>query len=270
MFVTDETMAPGDVARLAEDRGLQALFVPEHTHIPRGSGPRPRGGELPRHYFRSLDPFVALTAAAATTSRVRLGTGILLVVQRDPITTAKAVASLDHVSGGRLELGVGAGWNRPEIANHGTAFERRFGVLRERVEAMKVIWTQDEASYRGRHVRFEAIASWPKPVQRPHPPVLVGGTGPKVLDRVLAYGDGWFPNREDGLRERVAELQQRAADAGRGRIPVTYFGAAPEPEAVERLADAGVDRVLFMLPSGPAAAVEPVADAAAAVAARFG
>src|SRR4051812_35682166 len=222
--------------------------------------PRDSVREVDRKYYRSLDPFVTLTAAAAATSRLRLGFGIMLLAQRDPITTAKAVASLDHVSGGRVEVGLGAGWNVPEIENHGTPFERRFGVLRERAEAMKAIWTQDEASYHGRHVNFDAIRSWPKPAQQPHPPLWVGGNAETVLDRVLRYGDGWFPNRSDGLAERIAALRRRGEEAGRGRIPVTYFGAAIDPGAVEQLAAAGVDRVLFMLPSAPRPEIERALD----------
>ncbi|MEA2324006.1 MAG: hypothetical protein QOD81_3856 [Solirubrobacteraceae bacterium] len=264
IFVTDETTAPGDLGRLVEDRGFQALFVPEHTHMPRHSV-----RDVGRHYHRSLDPFVTLTAAAAATSALRLGFGIMLLTQRDPITTAKAIASLDVVSAGRVEVGVGAGWNVPEIENHGTPFGQRFGVLRERVEAMKAIWTQDEAAYHGRHVNFDAIGSWPKPVQRPHPPIWVGGTGERVVDRVLRYGDGWFPNSRDRLAERIAQLRRRGEEAGRGHVPVTFFGAPSDPEVVEELQGAGVDRVLFMLPSASPPEIERAADAAAAVAARY-
>lgn len=264
-FVTDETPAPGEIGRLVEDRGFQALFVAEHTHMPHDTV-----REVDGKYYRSLDPFVTLTAAAAATSTLRVGFGILLVPQRDPITTAKAIASLDVVSGGRVELGVGAGWNVPEIENHGTPFEKRFGVLRERIEAMKAIWSEDEASYHGRYAGFERIVSWPKPIQRPHPPLWVGGAGEKVLDRVLRYGDGWFPNRRERLAERIAELRRRGEEAGRGRIPVTHFGTPIDEAVVEELAEAGVDRVLFMLPSGPRAEVERAADDAAVVAARLG
>jgi probable F420-dependent oxidoreductase len=263
IFVTDETTPPGALGRLVEERGFQALFVPEHPHMPRGTV-----RDVDRKYYRSLDPFVTLTAAAESTSTLRLGFGILLLAQRDPITTAKAIASLDHVSGGRVEVGLGAGWNVPEIENHGTPFERRFGVLRERAEAMKAIWTQDEASYHGRYVSFDRIMSWPKPVQSPHPPLWIGGTGEKVLDRVLRYGDGWFPNQRDGLAERIAELRRRAAQDGRDHVPVTYFGAPSEPEVLRELEDAGVDRVLFMLPSAAPDEVERALDDAAALAER--
>jgi probable F420-dependent oxidoreductase len=263
-FVTDETPSPGDIGRLAEERSFSALFVAEHPHMPRDTV-----RDVDRKYYRSLDPFVTLTAAAAATTSLRLGFGIMLLPQRDPITTAKAVASLDVVSGGRVEVGLGAGWNVPEIENHGTRFDQRFGVLRERAEAMKAIWTQDEASYHGRYVEFDNIFSWPKPVQKPHPPLWIGGTGEKVIDRVLRYADGWFPNSRDRLAERIAELRRRGEEAGRGRIPVTHFGTPIDAAAVEELDAAGVDRVLFMLPSADAAEMERAADEAVAVAERF-
>jgi probable F420-dependent oxidoreductase len=267
-FVTDETPPPGDIGRLVEERGFGALFVAEHTHMPRDSV-----REVERKYYRCLDPFVTLTAAAATTTTMRLGFGIMLLPQRDPVTTAKAIASLDFVSGGRVEVGLGAGWNKPEIENHGTPFDKRFGVMRERAEAMKEIWCSDEASYHGRYVNFDHIMSWPKPVQKPHPPLWIGGLGEKVLDRVLRYGDGWFPNshdpESDRLAERIAELRRRGEEAGRGRIPVTAFGVPIDAAMVEQFASAGVDRVLFMLPSAPAPEMEPAADEAAAVAQRM-
>jgi probable F420-dependent oxidoreductase len=263
-FVTDETPAPGDIGRLVEERGFDSLFVAEHTHMPHDTV-----RDVERKYYRCLDPFVTLTAAAATTTTLRLGFGIMLLPQRDPITTAKAIASLDHVSGGRVDVGLGAGWNVPEIANHGTPFDKRFGIMRERVEAMKAIWTKDEASYHGRYVDFDRITSWPKPAQTPHPPLWVGGLGEKVLDRVLRYGDGWFPNSRDPagdhLAERIAQLRRRGEEAGRSRIPVTAFGVPIDAGRVEEFAEAGVDRVLFMLPSAERAEVERAADEAAAL-----
>ncbi len=267
-FVTDETPTPADIGRLVEERGFDSLFVAEHPHMPRDSV-----RDVERKYYRSLDPFVTLTAAAAATTTLRLGFGIMLLPQRDPITTAKAIASLDYVSGGRVEVGLGAGWNTPEIENHGTPFGQRFGVMRERAEAMKAIWAQDEASYHGKYVNFDTIMSWPKPVQRPHPPLWIGGLGEKVIDRVLRYGDGWFPNSRDPegdrLGERVADLRRRGEEAGRGRIPVTAFGVAIDEAVVGQFDSAGVDRVLFMLPSAERAEVERAADEAAALAARL-
>ncbi len=186
-FPTGDGVSPGEIARLAEQRGFESLFFAEHTHIPASrESPFPGGGELPRKYANTYDPFVALSASAAATSSLRVGTGICLVVERDPIVTAKEVASIDHISGGRFEFGVGAGWNREEMSNHGTDPRTRMRLMAERIEAMKAIWTEDEASYKGRFVEFERIWSWPKPLQRPHPPILVGGNGPTVLDRVLA------------------------------------------------------------------------------------
>jgi probable F420-dependent oxidoreductase len=264
IFVTDEMPGPGEIGRLVEERGFGAMFVAEHPHMPRDTV-----REVERKYYRSLDPFVTLTAAAMTTTTLRLGFGIMLLPQRDPITTAKAIASLDVVSGGRVEVGLGAGWNVPEIENHGTPFDKRFGVMRERAEAMKAIWENDEASYHGRYVNFDHIMSWPKPVQKPHPPLWIGGMGEKVIDRVLRYGDGWFPNSrdpvKDRLAERIAELRRRGEEAGRGRIPVTAFGVPIDAGMVEQLADAGVDRVLFMLPSAERDEVERAADEAAAL-----
>jgi probable F420-dependent oxidoreductase len=268
IFPTDYSIGPGELARAAEEHGFSALFFAEHTHIPViRETPRPGGGELPRRYWHTLDPFVALTAAAAATERLRLGTGVCLVIERDPITTAKEAASVDLVSGGRFEFGVGGGWNREEMANHGTDFSRRFGLMRERVEAIKAIWTQDEPEYHGKYVDFPPSWSWPKPVQKPHPPVLVGGTGEKVLDRVLRYGDVWMPNRiaEPGrLKGRIAELRERA---GR-HVPVTYYGGDGTDEFVERLTDAGVDRVLLQLPDAAADEVLPLLERYAELAAR--
>jgi probable F420-dependent oxidoreductase len=248
VFPTDETLLPGEVARLVEERGFESLWFPEHTHIPASrETPYPAGGDLPSMYWRTLDPFVALTAAAAATTRLRLGTGICLVVERDPIITAKEVASLDLLSGGRVEFGVGAGWNREEMRNHGTDPRVRMALMAERVEAIKEIWTHDEASYHGEHVSFDRIWSWPKPVQSPHPRVWVGGNGPTVEDRVLRFGDGWMPNviDDDELLGRIAALRSRA---GRD-VPVTINASPRRPERLARYAEAGVERALFYLPS---------------------
>jgi probable F420-dependent oxidoreductase len=273
VFPTDDAADPATIARLVEERAFESLFFPEHTHIPASRmTPYPGGGELPRAYSHTLDPFVALTAAATATERLLVATGICLVVERDPITTAKEVASLDQVSGGRFLFGVGAGWNEEEMENHGTEPRRRFGIMRERIEAMKAIWTQDEAAYHGRYVDFEPIWSWPKPVQKPHPPILVGGNGEKVLDRVLAFGDEWMPNRlrdEQRFFARVTELQERAQETGRNRIPVTFSGAPTEPEVIERLAGGGIDRCVFYVPPAAAGEIERHIDERAALVERI-
>jgi probable F420-dependent oxidoreductase len=257
-FPTDDAIEPATLGRMAEERGFESVFVTEHTHIPLSRETAyPAGGELPREYWRIYDPFVALTTMAAATERIRVGTAICLLIERDPIVTAKEVASLDRLSGGRMLFGIGAGWNLEEMRNPGTDPRTRFTRMRESVEAMKAIWTQEEAEYHGKLIDFDPIWSWPKPVQKPHPPVLVGGRGEKVLDRVVAYGDEWIPNRvksPEELGERIAELQRRAEAAGRERIPVTVFGAKSELRLLERLRAAGVTRALFYLrPDEPAA-----------------
>ena len=263
IFPTETVQEPGELAQMAEQRGFQCLLFPEHTHIPASRRtPYPGGGELPPEYSRTYDPFVALTAAAAATERILIGTGICLVIERDPIITAKEVASVDRLSGGRFLFGVGAGWNQEEMEDHGTDPSRRFGIMRERIEAMKAIWSQDEASYSGRYVNFERIWSWPKPAQAPHPPILLGGNGPKVLDRVIAYGDEWLPNRvpDDEMAARVEELRRRGAEAGRGEIPVTVVGMMRDPTRIERLEKAGVHRGIFWLPADGRVAVEQALD----------
>jgi probable F420-dependent oxidoreductase len=259
MFQTEYALDPATLGRLVEERGFESLWLTEHTHIPASrKTPHAAGGELPPEYSHTYDPFVALTAAAGATERIKVATGICLVTERDPIITAKEVASLDRVSEGRFLFGIGAGWNREEMENHGTDPSRRFGLMRERVEAMKAIWTEEEAEYHGKHVDFDPIWSWPKPVQHPYPPIVVGGRGPKAIDRVLAYGDGWMPNRLSvgELRGRIEELRRRAEEAGRDPIPVGFSGAAPEPETVEGLMEAGVHRITFYVKPEDAGRVE--------------
>ena len=255
-FPTDESVEPATLARMAEERGFESVFVTEHTHIPAGrETPYPGGGELPREYWRIYDPFVALTTMAAATERIRVGTAICLLVERDPITTAKEVASLDRLSGGRFLFGVGAGWNLEEMRNHGTDPERRFGILRERVEACKELWTTEESSYHGRYVDFDRIHSFPKPLSAPHPPVLVGGNGPTVHRRVLAFGDGWFPNRippDEQMIARVEELQRLGRRAGRGPIPVSLQVPPRDLAVLERYEAAGVTRAVHLLRAGDA------------------
>jgi probable F420-dependent oxidoreductase len=267
---TEDVQPPSELARMAQERGFESLFFPEHTHIPASrETPPPGGGELPREYSRTYSPFVALMAAAAATDRLLIGTGICLVTERDPIITAKEVATLDRLSGGRFLFGVGAGWNVEEMRDHGTDASKRFGLMRERIEAMKAIWSAEEASFRGRYVNFERIWCWPKPVQQPHPPVLVGGTGPRVLDRVLAFGDEWIPTSmadEEVMICRFGELARRAAEAGRDPVPITVAAMTPEPALIERFERAGVHRAVFGLPSTNPEEVEQELDRCAAVA----
>lgn len=252
-FLTDDSIPPVELARAAEERGFESVLLPEHTHIPaERRTPYPGGGELPREYARTLDPFVALAAMAAVTERLRVGTGICLVTERDPIVLAKEVASLDHLSGGRFLFGVGMGWNREEMVNHGTDPAARVAVLSERMAAMQAIWSSEEASYGGRFVRFDRIWSWPKPVQQPRPPVLVGGAGPSAIDRLLEYGDEWYPiNRGDPARlaAQIVELQRRAAEVDRAPVPVSLYAATPEAAALDRYRGMGIGRAVLLLPS---------------------
>jgi probable F420-dependent oxidoreductase len=261
-FPTEYSIEPGELALLAEEHGLESVWAAEHTHIPVSRRtPYPAGGELPREYSHTYDPWITLTAMAAATATIRLATGISLVVEHDPIVLAKQVSTLDRVSGGRLIFGVGAGWNREEMENHGTDPRTRFSLLRERVEAMKAIWTSDEAEYHGERVDFDPIWQWPKPLQKPHPPILLGGNGPKVLERVVAFADGWMPNwglqTNEELIERIEELQRLAADAGRGQIPVTVYAPRSKPEVLEPLAEAGVERAVLWVPPATRDEVAP-------------
>jgi probable F420-dependent oxidoreductase len=251
-FLTDYGIDGPTLARATEERGFDGLFLTEHTHIPASrESPWAGGPELPRRYWHTYDPFVALAAMAMVTQRIALGTAVSLVLQHHPIGLAKTVASLDRIAGGRFELGVGPGWNREEMANHGVDPRTRTRRMLEHVAAMREIWTTDEAEFHGEFVDFGPIWSWPKPVRTP--PVLIGGEGPTVLDRVLSHGDGWMPrhfalDEADAFAGRVAELRRRTADAGRDHLSVTVFGAAPDRRVLESCADAGVDRVLYDLP----------------------
>jgi probable F420-dependent oxidoreductase len=251
VFATDETLSPSDLAILVEERGFESLFVTEHTHIPanrRTPGPDGRL-DLPREYSRTLDPFVTLTAMAVATTRLRVGTGILLVAQHEPLTTAKALASVDLLSGGRLLFGVGAGWNIEELEHHGVAAAERFAVMQEHVEAIRAVWSQEEAAYEGRHVSFKPSWSWPKPVSPPS--VLVGGNGARVLDRVLRIGDEWAPADvgPDHMLPRLAELAERSEGSGRSPMPTSMFAATHDHRTLDRYEHAGVHRAVFVLPS---------------------
>ena len=237
MFVTDYSMRPDELARALEERGFESMWVPEHTHIPASRiSPWPGGPDLPQMYWHTYDPFVALTAAAAVTTNLKLGTGICLMIERDPITTAKEVASLDLISNGRFIFGIGGGWNAEEMEDHGTNFRRRWRILRENILAMKAIWTEEEPEFHGRYVNFDKCWAWPKPAQKPHPPILMGGDGPTTFDRVLEYCDGWMPisgRAAEGpsLPEKIQTLKHRAEDIGRDpdSINITVFGARPGP-----------------------------------------
>ena len=244
---TDETVDPGTLARMVEESGMfDSLFFGEHTHIPASRESPFPDGELPRDHHRTLDPFVALTAAACATTDLLLGTGICLLVARDPIICAKEVASLDRVSGGRTILGVSGGWNLEEMRNHGTDPRTRFALQKERAEAMRTLWTEEEASYHGRFVNFDRVWSWPKPVQSPLP-VILGGNGPRAEARVLDYGDGWGPMHAPGILERVAAFVKSARAEGRD-LPVTvFFYGVPAQEVLEAYAEAGTARVSFAL-----------------------
>ena len=254
IFATDYTIRIDELAREAEQRGFESLFIPEHTHIPASRrSPWPGGPELPREYWHTLDPFVALGYAAAATSTIRLGTGICLLTERDPIVNAKEAATLDLLSGGRFELAIGAGWNAEEMENHGTDFATRFRVMSERARAMKVIWAEEEPEFHGEFVDFDPIWSWPKPVQSPNPPILVGGETDYTLRRVVEWADGWFPRGRGGFdpAEGMARLKRIADEAGRSMdtINVSLFGVEPNREALDRAAEAGVTRAILGLPS---------------------
>ena len=266
MFFTDYSMSPTELARALEDRGFDSLWVPEHSHIPlTRKSPFPSGGALPKKYYDVMDPFVVLGAAAAVTKTLLLGTGICLIAQRDPIQTAKQVASIDQVSGGRFLFGVGNGWNEDEMANHGTAFASRHKLARERVEAMKVIWTESKAEYYGEFVNFEPMMTWPKPVQKPHPPIIVGGAFPYAARRAIRYGDGWIP-RDDWLeRDGMGVLDQfrkMATDAGRdpATLPISIFRVPDDIDRLRLCEQLGIDRVVFSLPAEKEDKLLPILD----------
>jgi probable F420-dependent oxidoreductase len=245
---TEETLRPAEVARRVEDLGLESLFLGEHTHIPWSRESAYPMGELPRNYWRTLDPFVALTDAAAGSSHIRLGTGVCQLAQRDPIVCAKEVASVDVLSGGRFELVVGAGWNLEEMRNHGTEPAQRFAILEDRLEAMREMWAQDEATYHGPYVNFDRIAVWPKPAQKPYPPVLLAGNGPSAERRVLEHADGWAPVGMPDIADRVRRLQAQALSAER-KVAVSIFACPVSAKDFEELEDAGVDRCVHWVDS---------------------
>ena len=252
-FPTDYGIDPGELARAMEERGFESLFVCEHTHIPVSRRtPFPGGGELPKRYAHTHDPFVALSFAAAATTKLKLGTGICLMAQRDPIVTAKVIASLDQLSGGRFLFGVGGGWNVDEMENHGSKYETRFKLVRERLLAMKEIWTKEEASFHGEMVNFDPVWSYPKPAQKPHPPILLGGETDYTLRRIVEFCDGWFPRATPAFdpKEAVGRLRQMASTSARDwqSLSITVFRAPADAGKLAGYRDAGIARALIEIP----------------------
>ncbi len=264
MFFTDYSMGPAELARALEQRGFDSLWAPEHSHIPLSrESSFPAGGELPKQYYDVMDPFVTLAVAAGATSTLKVGTGVCLVVQRDPIQTAKCVASLDQVSAGRFLFGVGDGWNADEMRNHGTEFKTRHKLARERIEAMQQIWTKSKPEYHGEMVDFGPMMTWPKPVQKPYPPIYVGGAFPYGARRALRYGDAWMPHRKrphyDNVAAFIPEFRQMAEAAGR-QVPVTIWGAKEDKAMLEADRALGVERVIVSFESAKADVILPQLD----------
>jgi probable F420-dependent oxidoreductase len=266
MFFTTASMQPAPLARAMEERGFESLWVPEHTHIPSSlKSAYPAAGGLVRAYYELMDPFLALNTAATVTSKLKVGTGIALITQRDPIVTAKMVSSIDQLSGGRFLFGVGNGWNQDEIENHGTAFESRHKLARERVEAMKAIWAEEEPEYHGEFVSFGKMKQWPKPFQKPHPPIIVGGAFPYAARRAVRYGDGWIP-RDDWLdRDGIDVLDKfraMAKEAGRdpASLSISTFRVRDDLERLKRYRELGIDRVVFSLPAEKDDKIMPILD----------
>jgi len=267
MFFTDYAMAPGVLARALEERGFESVWAPEHSHIPLSrKSPFPSGGELPKKYYDTMDPFVTLTAAAAATSRLMVGTGVCLVAQRDPIQTAKLVASIDQVSDGRFLFGVGNSWNQDELEDHGVKFADRHKVARERIEAMKEIWTKSKPEYHGEFVKFDPMMTWPKPTQKPHPPVIVGGAFPYSARRAIRYGNGWIPHASRTTYEEIGtlipEFRQMCNEAGRNpdEIAMTVWGPKQDIPLMKRYMELGVERVVYTVESEKSDKVLPVLD----------
>ena len=266
MFSTHYAIRPDDLGRAVEQRGFESLWVPEHTHIPSSRKTAyPAGGGLIRPYYDIMDPFLVLNAAATVTTRLKIGTGIALIVQRDPIITAKAVATIDQLSQGRFLFGVGNGWNQDEIENHGTAFKSRHKLARERIEAMKTIWANEEPEYHGEFVKFEKMKMWPKPYQKPHPPIIVGGRIEFAAKRAFRYGDGWIP-RDDWLEtegiESIHKFRKMAADAGRdpASLPISIFRTPENLDRLKLCRDLGIDRAVFSLPAEKEDKILPIMD----------
>jgi probable F420-dependent oxidoreductase len=265
MFMTDYAIGAAELARALEERGFESLWNPEHSHIPLSrKTPFPGGGDLPKMYYDAMDPFVTLSVAAAVTTRLKVGTGVCLVIQRDTLQTAKLVASIDQVSRGRFLFGIGGGWNQDEMEDHGTVYATRFKRMREQIEAMKVIWTENKPEYHGDIVDFPPMMAWPKPVQKPHPPVIIGGAFPHAARRAVRYGNGWVPiaGRGGTLDDWLPAFKDMLAEAGRtlADVPITMFGVPPDADLVKRYRDQGVTRVVGGCPPEPADKTLPLLD----------
>ena len=265
MFMTDYAIGAADLARALEERGFESLWNPEHSHIPLSrKTPFPGGGDLPKMYYDAMDPFVTLSVAAAVTTKLKVGTGVCLVIQRDTIQTAKLVASIDQVSSGRFLFGIGGGWNQDEMEDHGTVYATRFKRMREQIEAMKKIWTENKPEYHGEIVDFPPMMTWPKPVQKPHPPVIIGGAFPHAARRAVRYGNGWVPiaGRGGSLEDWLPAFKEMLAEAGRSLadVPITMFGVAPDARPGQALPDMGVTRVVAGCPPEPADKTLPLLD----------
>ena len=262
IFPTDYSIQPVEIAKEAEARGFQSLFFPEHTHIPTNRNPPfPGGGELPKQYWHSHDPFVALGACAAVTSEIRLGTGICLIIERDPITTAKEIATLDMISNGRTIIGIGAGWNREEMENHGADFKNRWQIVKEKVEAMRAIWTDEEPEYHGKYVDFDPIWSYPKPIQDGGPPIWMGANSKWVFERIADYADGWMPigglgsGNMNRLKEALDSKNRKIED-----LTLALFGGPKDRAQIVGRIEQGFDEVIFSLPSEGPDQVLPLLD----------
>lgn len=277
MFFTAYSMTPAALGRALEERGFESVWAPEHSHIPLSrKTPYPGGGPLPEKYYDTMDPFVTLTEAAAATKTLKVATGICLVSQRDPIQTAKLVSSIDQVSGGRFLFGVAIGWNQDEMENHGTVFATRAKLVRERIEAMKEIWTKEHAEYHGAFVNFGPMIARPKPVQKPHPPVIVGGAFPQGARRALRYGDGWMPVaggvKEEELTRQAEEFQRMVKESGRApeSVSLSLYAAPENPDLLKRLGDRGLVRPIVALESEREDKILPVLDRWAGLMRRLG
>lgn len=252
-FCTDYSMPINELAVAAEERGFDSIWLPEHTHIPASRlTPYPGGGELPLEYSHTFDPFVALGIAAGVTTTLKLATGICITTEHHALTLAKTVATLDHISNGRVLLGLGAGWNREEMENHGTVYDERFSKLEEQMQALKIIWTEEQATFQGKYESFDSVWSWPKPIQRPHPPLILGGDTDYTLQRIVNYGDGWLPIaiRPDRVEKGIIKLDELAVRAGRDpeTISVSAYAPPPKEDVISKFRDLRVERTVLLIP----------------------